>query len=168
MFLFSRPAVLGCLESLPRWRAPAAISWALIDLIPASRPQRTAVDPALWGPPSELSRELSRSASPLLVVPEAHERFMLDATQSWTPYFGGVSGRAPAGETLLSALERRGRLPQPLMLTRPMRVLALTPAAADKLRALSPLQPRGWFRHPALGTPCLFDVAPMDLPALRL
>src|SRR2546428_94210 len=168
VFLFSLPAVLGWLESLPRWRAPAAISLALIDLIPASRPQRTAVDPALWGPPSELSRELSRPASPPLVVPEAHERFMLDATQSWTPYFGGVSGRAPAGETLLSALERREQFPEALELTRPMRVLALTPAAAEKLGALPPLQPRGWFRHPALGTPCLFDVVPMDLPALRL
>ena len=168
VFLFSLPAVLGWLESLPRWRAPAAISLALIDLIPASRPQRTAVDPALWGPPSELSRELSRSASPLLVVPEAHERFMLDATQSWTPYFGGVSGRAPAGETLLSALERREQFPEALELTRPMRVLALTPAAAEKLRALPRLQPRGCFRHLDLGTPCLFDVARMDLPALRL
>jgi hypothetical protein len=168
VFLFSLPAVLGWLESLPRWRAPAAISLALIDLIPASRPQRMAVDPALWGPPSELSRELSRSASPLLVVPEADPRFMLDATQSWTPYFGGLSGRGPAGEALLAALEWRERFPEALELTRPTRVLALTPAAAEKLRALPQLQPRGCFRHLDLGEPCLFDVVRMDLPGLRL
>src|SRR5207237_916436 len=74
----------------------------------------------------------------------------------------------PAGETLLAALERREQFPEALELTRPTRVLALTPAAVEKLRALPGLQSRGCFRHLDLGTPCLFDVVRMDLPALRL
>src|SRR5207237_10196368 len=38
VFLFSLPPLLGWLDSLPRWRAPAAISLALIHVLPAWRP----------------------------------------------------------------------------------------------------------------------------------
>ena len=38
---------------------------------------------------------------------DADVGFMLAATQGWTPYFGGHSGRAPPGDELLAALSVR-------------------------------------------------------------
>ncbi|HTO96030.1 MAG TPA: hypothetical protein VMK66_03210 [Myxococcales bacterium] len=166
--LFSLPAVLGWLETLPPSRAAAALALAIADLLPAGPPLRTRVDPALWGRKTPLAEELSRSADPLLVVPDASERFMLDATQAMVPYFGGHSGRAPPGEELMASLLRRGQLAEALELTRARRVLALTPQAADEVRRLPGLAPRGCFRHLDQGEPCLFSAGLADPPPLRL
>jgi hypothetical protein len=166
--LFSLPAVLGWLETIRPSRAAAALALAIVDLLPASRPLRSPIDPALWGPGTPLARELSRSTDPLLVVPDPDERFMLEATQAWTPYFGGHSGRAPPGEELVLSLARRGRFEEALELTRAGRVLALTPQAADELRKLPDLSPQGCFSHLEQGEACLFASRRPSPPPLRL
>ena len=168
VLLFSLPAVLGWLETLSPRRVLAAACAAVLDLCPASRPLRTFTDPQLWGPPSPLSRELCCSREPVLVVPTAHERFMLYATQTWTPYFGGVSGREPPGQALLQRLERDGRLEEVLEMSGARRVLALPSEAAARLRSIPELQPRGCFRHLDLGEPCLFDVRGNKPEPLRI
>lgn len=166
--LFSLPAVLGWLETLRPSHAAAVLALAIADLLPAGRPLRTPIDPALWGPHTALARELSRSTDPILVLPDPDERFMLDATQSWTPYFAGHSGREPPGEVLVRSLAQRGRFGEALELTRARRVLALTPEAAEGLRKLPDLTLRGCFRHLDLGEPCLFAARDPAPPPLRL
>jgi len=166
--LFSLPAVLGWLQTLPLSRAASVLALAVVDLLPAHRPLRVPVDPRLWGPKTSLARELSRSADPLLVAPGVDQRFMLLATQSWTPYYSGLSGRIPAGEELVDALQRSQRYEEAIELTRARRVLALTPQSAGELRKLSRLRPGGCFESLGLPEACLFDVIASDLPPLRL
>jgi len=168
VMLFTLPAVLGWLESLPGRQGLAAVCAAVLDLCPASPPRRIAVDPQLWGPPTPLSRELSGSRDPILVVPSAHERFMLDATQSWTPYFGGLSGREPPGQALVQSLVRGGRIAEALESTRARQLLLLPPDTASGLRSMPQLQFRGCFRHLDLAEPCLFDVRQGHPASLRL
>jgi len=165
VLLFSLPAALGLLQSLPRRWAFAALAVVMLDWLPASRSERVAIDEALYGPPTPLSRALSASDDALLVLPAATPRFMLDATQSWTPYFGGYSGRAPAGEELLSATSDPEAA---LDLTRARRVLALTSEAAQALRSSPRVREIGCFPHLDLRTPCLFEASASQLPALRL
>ncbi len=168
VFLFTLPAVLGWLQTLRPFHASAAVALAVADLLPASATRRTPIDPALWGPPATLARELSRSADPVLVLPAVDERFMLEATQSWIPYFGGVSGRLPPGEDLVRRLSLGGRWSEALELSRAHRVLALTPAAADEVRKLPQVSPRGCFGH-VDGTPaCLFEAGGPQPSLLRL
>ncbi len=161
--LFSLPPVLAALEALrPRWSA-MALTAVVAELVPAHLPARVAVDPGLWHGPTPLSVELARSREPLLVLPEADPRFMLEATQAWTPYFGGFSGRAPAGEELLAALSVRrpldsGTLDEWLDFTRATRVLALDTESARLATASGRLLLRGCFNHLAGSTPCLFEV----------
>jgi hypothetical protein len=98
---------------------------------------------------------------------------MLYATQSWTPYFGGYSSRAPAGEELLETVTVRrpwgpGSLDAALDLTRPRRVLALTPVMAAQLRASPRLKLRGCYRHLEGTEPCLFEAKLSSGPTLRL
>jgi hypothetical protein len=108
------------------------------------------------------------SRDPILVVPTAHERFMIYATQTWTPYFGGVSGREPPGQALLQRLERSGRIEEALQLSRSSRLLALPSEAAARLHSIPQLQLRGCFRHLDLGEPCVFDVRRNEPEPLRI
>ncbi len=173
VMLFSLPAVMTVLEALRPRALALALAASVVELIPV--PQRPAgrVDPALWGPPSALSQELAKASDPVLVLPAADATFMLYATQSWTPYFGGYSSRAPAGEELLETVTVRrpwgsGSLDAALDLTRPQRVLALTPALAAQLRASPRLKLRGCYRHLEGAEPCLFEAKPFSGPTLQL
>ena len=103
VMLFSLPAVLGWLETLRPPRALAPIALALLDLLPASRPERVQVDPALWDRPTALSKELAQSSEPLLVFPEADPRFMLNARLSQR------RPRRPRARPLPSAAHRADR-----------------------------------------------------------
>ena len=174
ILLFSLPAVMGTLEALRPGRAAAWLALVLAELVPASLPQRAPIAPALWGHASPLSRELAKADDAVLVLPRADERFMLYATQTWTPYFGGYSGRAPPGEELLEAIAVRrlwgpGSLQAAVELTRPRRVLALTAALAAELRASPRLQARGCFPDADGVEGCLFETVGLSkITELRL
>jgi len=172
--LFSLPAVIALLETArPRWQI-LALAALMLELTPARLPMRALADADLWAAPTRLSVELAKSDQPVLVLPEADTRFMLEMTQSWTPYFGGYSGRAPAGEELLEAIAVRRPWSSTSMdalldLTRATRVLALDAAAIDRARRSPRLVLRGCFAHLRGSSPCLFDrVAPDAPPVLRL
>jgi hypothetical protein len=173
--LFSLPPALAALEALrPRWSALALVA-LVAELLPADLPSRVAVDPGLWRGPTAFSAALGQSAEPLLVLPEAHSRFMLDATQTWTPYFGGYSGRAPAGEELLEAVALRrpwGRatLDDLLEFTRATRVVTLDAQTTSRARASPRLVLRGCHAHLHGSTPCLFERVgpPTPPPTIRL
>jgi hypothetical protein len=172
--LFSLPPALAVLETLrPRWSALALLA-VVAELLPASLPARVAVDPALWRSATPFSAALARSREPLLVLPEADTRFMLGATQAWTPYFGGLSGRAPSGEELLEALAMRrpwgaGTLDDLLDFTRATRVVTLDAEATRRARASARLALRGCLPHLDGSTPCLFDrIESPGPPPLRL
>ncbi len=167
VILFSLPAALGWLETLRPGAAAGALALVVLDLLPAGRPQRVRVDPGLWGAPTGLARELSRSADPVLALPDADERFMLQATQSWTPYYGGHSGRAPAGEVLLQTLAEEGRLHDAVLLSRARRVVALTAETTDALRRV-PLPERGCFDALDDRRACLFEAPVDDASRLQL
>ncbi|MGE5047413.1 MAG: hypothetical protein ACM3PC_02510, partial [Deltaproteobacteria bacterium] len=172
--LFSLPPALAVLEALrPRWSA-LALAAAMAELLPADLPARVAVDPGLWRGQTPFSMALAQSRAPLLVLPEAHSRFMLDATQTWTPQFGGYSGRAPAGEELLEAVALRrpwdrATLDDLLDFTRATRVVALDAQTISRARASARLVLRGCYAHLHGSTPCLFDrIGPSPPPSLRL
>jgi hypothetical protein len=165
VMLFSLPAAIGTLEALHPRMAALALGAVLLELLPATRCEAVQIDPALWGPSAPLSRVLAEQGDPILVLPDADVGFMLAATQGWTPYFGGHSGRAPPGEELLAALSVRrpwgsGSLDSVLDLTRAQRVLALAPELLPELRASPRLRERGCFALPGGRTPCLFEAAP--------
>ena len=195
VILFSLPAVLGTLEGLPLGRALPLVGLALLELAPGSLPLRVPFDPALFGAPTPLARALAPADDPVLVLPEADARTMLGLSQLGTPFFGGVSGRAPPGEELLQAITVRrgwqaggpgapgaaalagapgspgsaGSLEAALALTRPRRVLALTAGLAAELRAAPGLVARGCFAHLDGTAPCLFEARePQAGPSLRL
>ena len=168
VMMFSLPAVLGWLEHQSPKLALPILGLVILDLIPASRPARTRVDPALWGPPTPLSRRLSLSSAPLLVFPAPDSRIMLDLTQSWTPYFGGFSGREPPGESLLRLLQQRGQFAESIEFARPARVLALADRETKGLSGLNQLEAKGCLPDPELKAPCLFDVHQGLPPPLSL
>jgi hypothetical protein len=173
VMLFSLPAVMTVLEALRPRAMALALTASVVELIPVPQRPLGRIDPGLWGPPTALSQELAKSSDPVLVLPAADAPFMLYATQSWTPYFGGFSSRAPAGEELLNAVTLRepwtsGSLDAALDLTRPQRVLALTPALAAQLRASPRLKLRGCYRHLEGTEPCLFDAKAFSGATLRL
>ncbi|HEY6910372.1 MAG TPA: hypothetical protein VI356_13430 [Myxococcales bacterium] len=172
--LFSLPPVLAVLERLrPRWSA-LALAATMAELLPADLPARVAVDPGLWRGPTPLSAALAPSREPLLVLPEARSRFMLEATQTWTPYFGGYSGRAPAGEELLETVTLRrpwdrATLDDLLDFTRATRVVALDARSASRARASDRLALRGCYAHLHGSTACVFDrIGTPAPPSLRL
>ena len=172
VILLSLPAVLGLLEAFRPGRAAAALAAVLAELLPASLPQRAPVAPALWGPRSPLSQQLARSNDPVLVLPRADERFMLYASQTFTPFFGGYSGRAPPGEELLEAIAVRrpwgpGSLEAALALTRPRRVLALTKELSAELGRSPRLRSIGCFQDADGVEGCLFQALD-DAPAATL
>ena len=173
VILFTLPAVLNLLEAAaPRWTA-AALGLVALDLAPASAARRVHVDPALWGPPTALSRELSRSDDPILVLPDAGAEVMLALIQSWTPYYSGLSSRIPAGEELLRNVTNSRpwtprSLDDALLLTRARRVLAVNPAMQAEARASPHLALRSCFRHLDLGEVCLFDAKPLEAAELRI
>ena len=156
VMMFTLPAVLGFLETAS-FRF-AALWLVALDLLPASAPPRMRIDPALWGPPTPISAALG-SSEPLLIWPEADPWAMLDLTQSWTPYFGGISSRVPPGEDLLRATHS---LDDALALTKARRVLSRTPLhdAALTLVLCAP--------HLDLGQVCLYEAKPFSGPGLRI
>ena len=173
VLLFTLPAVLGTLEDFSPRVAAAALALVCLDLLPGTRTLRTSVAPELWGPPAPLTAELARSDDPLLVLPDASARAMLDLTQGWTPYFAGMSSRIPPGEELLQNVAdsrpwTARSLDDVLALTHARRVLALTPAMQAELRASPRMKQRWCGQHLDLGFVCLFDADPPALPELRV
>ncbi len=167
VMLFSLPAVLGTLETLKPPRALLLVCLALIELTPGQLPLRVHVDPALFGAPTPLTRALAEAEDPVLVLPDADARAMVWLLPGVTPYFSGYSGRAPPGEELLQAITVRrgwgpGSLDAALDLTRPRRVLALTPTLSDELRASPRLRLRGCYAHLDGAAPCLFETLRPD------
>jgi hypothetical protein len=100
----------------------------------------------------------------------ADHAFMLGATQSWIPYFGGSSGNAPSGQGLLNVLAQREpwMLDDSLDLTRARRVLALTPEIGQQLRASPRLALKGCYRHLDGREPCLFEALPVQARELQI
>ncbi|MGZ6144004.1 MAG: hypothetical protein ACXWLM_11750 [Myxococcales bacterium] len=173
VLLFTLPAVLGMLEASPPRFAAVALALVCLDLLPGTRTQRTRVAPELWGPQAPLTAELLRSDDPLLVLPDAGARVMLDLTQGWTPYFAGVSSRIPPGEELLRNVAASRpwtahSLDDLLLLTHARRVLALTSPMQAELRASPRARERWCGPFLDLGAVCLFDVQPVEMPELRL
>ncbi|HUJ27448.1 MAG TPA: hypothetical protein VLW85_15595 [Myxococcales bacterium] len=107
---FSLPAVLGLLQSLPRRWAAGALALVCLDWLPAGPPDRVQLPPRL---------QLPALDEAMLVWPPPDAGVMLQLAPSFTPYYGGYSGRTPPGEELLGSLS----LPDALAFTCARRLL---------------------------------------------
>jgi hypothetical protein len=163
VILFSIPAILLCLESMPRKVAGSLLLLAILELVPVGRPERVPVDPGWFGL-TPLTVAMAERG-PTLIVPRVDHELMAALVSTEATYFGGWSGRDPPGEELLSRFTPRPDAAQDaIAATGARRVLARTPEFAQAIARIPGAMLVGKFDGGSL-----FDVpaAPPPLSILR-
>src|SRR5207248_7336187 len=78
--LFSIPAILICLESMPGKLGPLLLFFLILELVPGGLPERLSVEPA-WFAPTPFATAMKK-AGPTLILPDVDYRLMTALTST--------------------------------------------------------------------------------------